>query len=757
MAYGWLPPFQGLSRRTPRAFSNAETVGGPLAAGANVVTISAPTAARTATVTLALAACIIAATAPTASLRQVQRLTATANVATATAPTATCSRRIAAGANTATASAPTATRSASTRLAAGAQSTAVTAPAASISAHTHVVATACIATVTAPAAVIVSGAPSLAAGVQTITISAPTATRTAHVDLAAGIQTVTVTAPTAQAGQRQPAGQQTITVTAPTATLRLASALAAGQQTITVTAPTATRTAHVDLAQSANVVTATAPTATAAAHTHVVATANVATVTAPVASARLVLARAAGTQTVTVTAPTATCTVRATLQAGAQTATVTAPTVGVATRVTITAGQQTATLSAPTVTLVTRVVQPLIHEVTVTVADAQLEALHVWMPPTIDATRSVEWMNAVGVAVAGSTITKTAPETDWGYAGACSSLVIASAGYAEFVVQQQSAALAFGLGFGDSNQSYSDIEFHFATGIYDELVIREGLTYRGTFGGVAVGDVLRVSVSGGVVTYYRNGALLYTSAGSPTFPLRADSALLTTGASIGGAVISGDLHEASVVNAPLCEVRMADAQPETLTIGASSVPPSDYPQKVQWMNAVGVSIDEDGALTKTVVNGWGNAGACSTLAISGDGYAEYLVVELGIKTAFGLSFGDTNQDYPDIDFAIQVDQYDNLLIYEGGTYIGTFGAVALDDALRVSVTDSIVEFWRNGVRLYKSETAPTLPLRIDTAIYTQSGTIGKSGICGALIELVIMHTVDAELTVADVQAATLEV
>lgn len=59
-------------------------------------------------------------------------------------------------------------------------------------------------------------------------------------------------------------------------------------------------------------------------------------------------------------------------------------------------------------------------------------------------------------------------------------------------------------------------------------------------GPYTTGTVFRVAVEGGVVKYYKDGILGYTSELSPAplFPLRMDSVLLNTNATIGDAVIS---------------------------------------------------------------------------------------------------------------------------------------------------------------------------------------------------------------------------
>jgi hypothetical protein len=50
--------------------------------------------------------------------------------------------------------------------------------------------------------------------------------------------------------------------------------------------------------------------------------------------------------------------------------------------------------------------------------------------------------------------------------------------------------------------------------------------------------VFRVAVQGGVVSYYKNGSLFYTSAQKPHYPMEADVSLWSAGSTIANAVIS---------------------------------------------------------------------------------------------------------------------------------------------------------------------------------------------------------------------------
>ena len=105
---------------------------------------------------------------------------------------------------------------------------------------------------------------------------------------------------------------------------------------------------------------------------------------------------------------------------------------------------------------------------------------------------------------------------------------------------------------------------------------------------------------------------------------------------------------------------------------------------------VGVSANA-GSLTKTVVAGWGNAGAASTKSLtSGDGYVEFTATETNTYRLIGLSNGDSNQAYEDIDFAFDAAAGGQLLLYERGVYRGTVGSYATGDKLPIAVQAGVV-------------------------------------------------------------------
>jgi hypothetical protein len=151
----------------------------------------------------------------------------------------------------------------------------------------------------------------------------------------------------------------------------------------------------------------------------------------------------------------------------------------------------------------------------------------------------VVWTAAVGVTASGNSLSKTAA-SGWGNAGAISKQQIGTGeGYVEFTASETTTKRMVGLSNGNASSSYDDIDFGLYVDAGAALAVWEAGTFKGTFGAYASGDKLRVAVAGGVVRYYRNGAVFYTSTKTPVYPLLVDTALLTTGATITDVVIGG--------------------------------------------------------------------------------------------------------------------------------------------------------------------------------------------------------------------------
>jgi hypothetical protein len=305
-----------------------------------------------------------------------------------------------------------------------------------------------------------------------------------------------------------------------------------------------------------------------------------------------------------------------------------------------------------------------------------------WTPPLVNASATPS----------SNDLTKPVGSSTAWDAGAASVETIERRGYVEFTTAENTTDKAAGLSHGDSGQTLNDIDYAIYLHSDGTVRIREGGVHMGSFGPYAAGDVFRVEVAGGVVTYSKNGASpFYTSTAPPTFPLLLDTSLYSPGATIRDAAM---MNPAAVTWTPLV-----------------------------WASATPTSND----LTKTGTSNEGDAGAASVEAIERRGYVEFTTAENNKSKAAGLSHGDDGLTLNDIDYAIYLRATGAFEVREGGVNKGSFGTYVAGDVFRVSVANGRVTYSKNGVPFYplngEAQTAPTFPLLLDTALYTPGATI----------------------------------
>ncbi len=433
-------------------------------------------------------------------------------------------------------------------------------------------------------------------------------------------------------------------------------------------------------------------------------------------------------------------------------------------------------------------------------------------PPT-----PVVWTSLVGVSANANSLTKTAAAA-WGTAGAVSVQSLASGdGFVEFTASETTTYRMLGLSKGNSDQNYTDVDFAIYPATGGTLYVYEKGVSAGIFGNYSTGDKLRVAVEGGVVRYRRNGTLIYTSTVTPSYPLLADTALYSQGATINSAVVGGPWTGGpgptlSIADASVTEgnsgtavaaftVTLAPASTQTVTVSfatanGSAVSGGDYsaasgtlsfspgatsqsievsvvgdttveadeaftvtlsaplnamlgqanatgtivnddsappgpPTPVVWTSLVGVSANGN-SLTKTAPSAWGNAGAVSVQSLaSGDGFVEFTASETTTYRMLGLSNGNSDQNYTDVDFAIYPAPSGGLYVYQKGVGTGAFVSYATGDKLRVAVEGGVVRYRKNGTLIYTSTVPPTYPLLVDTALYSQGATLNSAVVGGA--------------------------
>ena len=303
--------------------------------------------------------------------------------------------------------------------------------------------------------------------------------------------------------------------------------------------------------------------------------------------------------------------------------------------------------------------------------------------------QNVVWTNVVNATATGNTLTKTGGCPDCPDAGATSQQTITSTGgYMEFTVGAVAGQRFVGLSNDNPGTGWPEIDFAFRLWGAGGLDVQENGTYRYLGAIYAAGDVLRVAVESGVVKYYKNGVLLYTSTVAPVYPLQVDTSLLNTNTDVTNAVIST----------------------------GSGAPPTGT-QNVVWTNVVNATATGN-TLTKTGgCPDCPDAGATSQQTItSTGGYMEFTVGAVAGQRFVGLSNDNPGTGWPEIDFAFRLWGAGGLDVQENGTYRYLGAIYAAGDVLRVAVESGVVKYYKNGVLLYTSTVAPVYPLQVDTSL-----------------------------------------
>ena len=161
---------------------------------------------------------------------------------------------------------------------------------------------------------------------------------------------------------------------------------------------------------------------------------------------------------------------------------------------------------------------------------------------------NVVWASAVNVAVSGNTITKNAGCSGCWDAGAISQQTVASGDASVQFTISSGAVGAVGLSTGNAGTDANEIKF--ALRFFPTYVeVRESGAWKDSWP-IAAGDVHKIAVESGVVKYFQNGAVQYTSALAPTYPLIVDATLETVGSTVQNAVLGGTSGGSSVDTTP---------------------------------------------------------------------------------------------------------------------------------------------------------------------------------------------------------------
>jgi hypothetical protein len=185
---------------------------------------------------------------------------------------------------------------------------------------------------------------------------------------------------------------------------------------------------------------------------------------------------------------------------------------------------------------------------------------------------AVGWTNvSSNVTDSGNDLVKVSGGLSWN-AGASSVEKIDRRGYVEFTTAETNTDKAAGLNHNDADKTMADIDFAFFLHADGTWTLRQNdAPIAGVNGSYAANDVFKVEVKQGVVKYYQNGSWVYTSTVTPQFPLVADTALRTVGATINDVVLTTTKMHIATQQEKLPDNRLSCGDADVILINGTTL------------------------------------------------------------------------------------------------------------------------------------------------------------------------------------------
>lgn len=314
----------------------------------------------------------------------------------------------------------------------------------------------------------------------------------------------------------------------------------------------------------------------------------------------------------------------------------------------------------------------------------------------VNTREAVTWENKVNTTATDNDLEKTSGGAAWN-AGATSVEVIPAGadGAVEFTIEAANFLIC-GLSVGNTDESNNDIDYGWHQNGGSDIRVRENATPVHTHAvGASAGDVARIQRIGTEITFWLNGAKIYTSDTPSTGELLVDCS----------------------INSP-ANAKILDAFVENITAETPLVQGFQGKRyKVEFENIVNCDVEVND-LARNTVPAWG--GGASSIQKSGlDCAVEWTTNAVGDSIRAGLGEANVDEGIADIEYAIMANATVDIRVYELNvlkfthpSYVFTPGDIA-----RVQRVGTEITYWFNGEKIYTSLVVdPTNELYFDCSI-----------------------------------------
>ena len=366
--------------------------------------------------------------------------------------------------------------------------------------------------------------------------------------------------------------------------------------------------------------------------------------------------------------------------------------------------------------------------------------------------------------------------------GAISLNKVSNNGYLEFTASETNKQRMVGLSASYGSSSYTTIQYAVYLQSNATVGVYESGTNRGNFGTYAAGDVFKVAIESGVVKYYKNGTLFYTSTVIPSLPQYVNASLNDIGATVTNAMVynynTGSFTASAaqagrgvtytwMVNGAVMQsginpnynnsllnlndivtcrltlagclsaysylsnyivIKSAPQQTADFFIEGSPVLPGCKMtiEQVKWKLSdliSNLSIVNTNSLIRNSGTGIWNGGAASWNSVANFGYFEFTASENNKLRCIGLSKDNNASDQFSIQFAFYLQADGNYRIYESGNDRGLIGPYQPGSVFRIKIDAGVVKYFKDGVLVYLSGVSPNLPLMVDLSLNELGATV----------------------------------
>lgn len=285
----------------------------------------------------------------------------------------------------------------------------------------------------------------------------------------------------------------------------------------------------------------------------------------------------------------------------------------------------------------------------------------------------VEWTDRVyATAGFGGAIKKTPTGSDWPPGSANSVQSIDGDGHFDAFVNHNGAPNLYVIDTGLNSGSLSTVEYYWAISNAYAMPYVNGAYKAST--PVTTSDRLRIAVESGVVKFYKNAELIYTSDVAPSFPLKA------------------------YFGSPFDNVGLSSSDIQSSSAAAA------------WTDLIKSTTGPGGSIVKTTGSGdWPPASANTVQALAGSGSFEFVLNNNGSPNLYPMNVGLNSGDLTALEYYWAISS-GYAMPYVNNAYKAST-PVTTSDRLKIVVDAGVVKFYKNAELIYTSDVAPAFPLK----------------------------------------------